>query len=535
MEVNTVWTILATLLVIFAGTRIQKLLRGTRAVGYLPGFKIPFQPIGFPGGAFKATWWNLGLEFVWKWRRTLYSRQGAEAFSVVPFIFGDPAIITSNIDVAKQFLAGSSKSGFGKPEPRKLAPVSFWGISLFVADGDMWKKHRRVVGPSFSNKLYELVWSEAIRTYSEMAVAEGFEDKKVVELPAVQSLTTKFAFLIIGRCGFGFPFTWAEPIPATGSKMTFPQAIRVYLRHLQLLHLPSWTRSIPLPVINEFNISLTELKSFMKHKIHEKRKEVKSNRGQQLANDIFSVLVQANDAEADPKLKLDDSELASLFLPCMSNVFLMLIAGHETTAHTLAATIACLAKDQMYQQEVFEQIQFVVGNAREPTFADYSKLNKVQASFYESLRLFPTGYLSVREALQDTVLHIPDHTGEGRITTIHVAKGTQAVVDNVGINYNPRYFEDPQEFKPSRWHGITNELESYYAFGFGPRACIGRKFAMTEGVCLLTMLLRDWKIEPLLQDNENIDAWYSKLFSDARPLATLAIANVSIRLVRRVA
>ncbi|KAF8997082.1 cytochrome P450 [Cyathus striatus] len=525
MEVN-MWAISVTLFVIIAGSSILKLLWGTRAVGYLPGLTIPLQPIGFPGGAFKMTWWNLGFEFAWRWRKTFYSQRGVETVSLVPFIFGDPAIITSNIDVAKQFLAGSTKSSFGKPEPRKLAPISFWGISLFVSDGDAWKRHRRVVGPSFSNKLYELVWSEVVRTYSEMVVAEGFEDKKVVEIPAVQSLTTKLAFLIIGRCGFGFPFSWAEPIRATGSKMAFPQAIRVYMRHLLLLYLPSCVRSIPLSVFSEFNASVTEIRSFMEHKIREKQKEVKSNRGQQLGNDIFSVLVQANDAEADPKLKLDDSEV-------ISNVFTMLFAGHETTAHTMAATIACLAKDQIYQQEVFEQIQCIVGNAREPTFEDYSKLDKVQASFYESLRLFPTGYLSIREAHHDTLLHIPDTNGEGRITTIHVAKGTQVLVDNIGINYNPRYFEDPQEFKPSRWHGITNESESYYAFGFGPRACIGRKFAMSEAVCLLTMLLRDWKIEPLLQDNETVDAWYGKLFSDAHSLVTLAIANVSIRLVRR--
>ncbi|KAF8989425.1 cytochrome P450 [Cyathus striatus] len=522
MEVN-MWAISVTLFVIIAGS-IDELHTLQQAVGYLPGLTIPLQPIGFPG---------------------VYSQRGVETVSLVPFIFGDPAIITSNIDVAKQFLAGSTKSSFGKPEPRKLAPIAFWGISLFVSDGDAWKRHRRVVGPSFSNKLYELVWSEVVRTYSEMVVAEGFEDKKVVEIPAVQSLTTKLAFLIIGRCGFGFPFSWAEPIRATGSKMAFPQAIRVYMRHLLLLYLPSCVRSIPLSVFSEFNASVTEIRSFMEHKIREKQKEVKSNRGQQLGNDIFSVLVQANDAEADPKLKLDDSEV-------ISNVFTMLFAGHETTAHTMAATIACLAKDQIYQQEVFEQIQCIVGNAREPTFEDYSKLDKVQASFYESLRLFPTGYLSIREAHHDTLLHIPDTNGEGRITTIHVAKGTQVLVDNIGINYNPRYFEDPQEFKPSRWHGITNESESYYAFGFGkghfhfdeiftpncgmsigPRACIGRKFAMSEAVCLLTMLLRDWKIEPLLQDNETVDAWYGKLFSDAHSLVTLAIANVSIRLVRR--
>ncbi|KAF8994049.1 cytochrome P450 [Cyathus striatus] len=525
IEVN-IWTILATLLVIFAGSRVQKLFRGQRAVGYLPGLTIPFQPIGFPGGVIKTLWWNPGLEFMWKWRSTFYSQRGTETISLVPFIFGDPAIITSNIDVAKQFAAGPSKSGFGKMNPEKLGPLSFWGMSLLISDGDMWKRHRRIVGPSFSNNLYKLVWSEAIRTYSEMVVEEGFEDKKVVELPVVQSLTTKFTLLIIGRCGFGFPFTWAEPIPAAGDKMSFPQAVRTFMRRLQLLHLATWAQSIPLPPMNELNACIAVLRSFMEHNIHQKEDEIRSNRGQQNGNDIFTVLVQANDAETDQKLKLDHSEL-------ISNVFLMLIAGHETTALTLAATIACLAKHQEYQQEIFEQIQSVVGNAREPTFEDYAKLDKVQASVYETLRLFPIAYMAVREAHQDTILHIPDSNEEGRTTTIHVAKGTQVLIDHIGINYNPRYFDDPEEFKPSRWNGVTNESEPY-SFGIGPRACIGRKFAMSEAVCILTMFLRDWKFEPLLQDNETVDAWYDKLSRNAQSVVTLAIANVPLRLVRRV-
>lgn len=66
----------------------------------------------------------------------------------------------------------------------------------------------------------------------------------------------------------------------------------------------------------------------------------------------------------------------------------------------------------------------------------------------------------------------------------------------------------------------------------GPRACIGRKFATTEAVCFLTMLLRDWKVEPALKPNETKQAWQERIL-DARLVLTLGVADVPVRFIRR--
>lgn len=39
------------------------------------------------------------------------------------------------------------------------------------------------------------------------------------------------------------------------------------------------------------------------------------------------------------------------------------------------------------------------------------------------------------------------------------------------IEYNPRYFEEPDEYRPSRWYGKENEAEAVTAFSIG--ACRG--------------------------------------------------------------
>ena len=67
----------------------------------------------------------------------------------------------------------------------------------------------------------------------------------------------------------------------------------------------------------------------------------------------------------------------------------------------------------------------------------------------------------------------------------------------------------------------------------GPRACIGRKFATTESVCFLTLLLRDFKVEPLLRVGETREQWGDRVF-EAKIALTLGVVDVPVRFVRRI-
>ncbi|KAF9000899.1 cytochrome P450 [Cyathus striatus] len=520
----TIWNILLAILVTFVLSRVQKLYNGIRATGNLPGFRIPFQAYAFPGGMFNTSWWNPGIEGVWHLRWSMYRKFGSDTISMVPFFMGRPAIFTSNWEVARQINAGSNKSAFGKMGMDGQGPMGYWGPNLLITEGELWRKHRRIVGPAFSQKLYELVWSQSLELYRQMLTAEGFEDQKVVDLPAVQQITFKFAFYIIGRCGFDFPFNWGEHATPVDGNVPFTEAMRFFIDNIQILNLPQKVLDLPLAKFKELNICIAEIRKFMDNKVAEKESEVVDS---QLGDDIFSMLVQANQAEEDSKHKLNYVEL-------ISDVFLMLFAGHETTAHTLAATLACLARYPNQQQEVVDQIMSVVGTDRDPTIDDYPKLNKVQGAFYEALRMFPTAYVTIREAKEDTVLNVPLSLDRDECIPIAVHKDTQMIVDMVGIHQNPRYFDEPEVYKASRWYDVSNESEAMPGFGIGPRACIGRKFALTEAVGFITMVLREWKVVPLLSKGESVDQWFEGV-SKCSALVTLGVGKVPLRFVRRAA
>ncbi len=85
-------------------------------------------------------------------------------------------------------------------------------MNLVAADGDVWRKHRRIMGPAFNNKLcvnrslfgptlsfsdaapwkrYDAVWEETLKTYHEMVAEEGWTNKDQISVTAVQNLTFK--------------------------------------------------------------------------------------------------------------------------------------------------------------------------------------------------------------------------------------------------------------------------------------------------------------------------------------------------------
>jgi cytochrome P450 len=123
----------------------------------------------------------------------------------------------------------------------------------------------------------------------------------------------------------------------------------------------------------------------------------------------------------------------------------------------------------------------------------------------------------------------------------------------VDVEYNPRYFDEPEKFKPSRWYDLEKDSELFTAFSIGSsidyhkflppsahlcyrnsggRACIGRKFAVTEAVCFLTLLLRDWKVEPMLRKGETKAQWKKRVI-EAEVIITLGILDVPLRFRKR--
>ncbi|KAF7360370.1 hypothetical protein MVEN_00766700 [Mycena venus] len=497
---------LATLLGLTALRRVFSLVKVVRSPSYFPKLWTPLQPFTVPGVLFKTastSSWNHGRD--WHWVRRYQSTDRL------------PAHESKNIDGPISILdvklrMGSQRSSFFKPE-ETMEPFTYWGMNLISSNGAMWRKHRRVVGPAFGPELYKLVWRKTLEIYRDMIEVEGWKDKDVVDIPVIQKVTFKIAFLIVRLL----------PPQAADGGMPVQEALRVVADTIVLFTaVPKWLYYLPIPKLREIQLARERLRVFMQEQVVQRRALVAAG---DTRADVFTIMVKSNQDESS-KYQLDDDEL-------IGNIFAFLFAGHETTANTFAVTLGYMAINEEIQNEVVEQIMSVVGPDRDPEYDDYPKLDKVLAIFYEATRMVPAGHVLIRQAMEDTVLNVPNPVGEEGSKMVPIPKGTEVILDMVGVQYNPRYFEDPETYKPSRWYGLPPDSERFTAFSVGGRACLGRKFATVEATCFLTLILREWQVLPVFRSGETKEAWSARVMNDTRALMTLSVAEFPLRLVRR--
>ncbi|KAF8816083.1 cytochrome P450 [Phlegmacium glaucopus] len=486
-------------------------------------------PTSIPGVIFPESWWNLGLNWTWKLRKTAFFSYQHDIISVVPWLVGEPSYVTCSLDVAKQLMVNENQRQAELLKPKRFSlPFLLWGDNVFTSNGDMWKRHKRIMGPAFNAKMYSTVVEQTIAIYREMVEIEGWEGQAEVVVENFRRLPVRLAFLTIARCGFGMSLNYAEDAnidqnhKTTENDMTIEKGFRVISETIvQRLAFPNWLYKLPIKRIRKIDQAWKLLSSFM-HKSVELR-------GEQLANDpnllddsrdVFTRLVAANDEKA--KYRLDTSEI-------IGNTFILMFAGHETTALVLTATIAYLALHQDEQEKAYQEIISTIPLDSDPNLCHLSKLTHTLACFNETLRLQPPAQFLTRTLPEDIPVKV-QHPQEAMMV---LKEGILLIIDLIGIHRNPNIFPSPDKFQPSRWYNVPEHDISM--FGFGPRACIGRKFGIVESLAFLVMLLREWRVDIVLREGETRDDWEQHVIENAGPVGmTFGIAvSVNLKLSRR--
>ncbi|MFD8751748.1 cytochrome P450 [Kitasatospora sp. NPDC059577] len=198
--------------------------------------------------------------------------------------------------------------------------------------------------------------------------------------------------------------------------------------------------------------------------------------GDEDADDLLTLLGRARDDDGE---RLDPAELRD-------QVLVFLVAGHETTAVSLAFALHLLAKHPEHRKLAQEEARTVLAG-RAPTAADLEALPYTTRVLKEAMRLYPAAALVGRRAVDETVI-------DGYV----IPAGAQVVVAPLVTHRHPDHWADPERFDPDRFLPEEERARHRYAwfpFGGGPRACIGQHFSMLESVLTLGLLLRDFEVE----------------------------------------
>lgn len=382
---------------------------------------------------------------------------------VVSYHIGPIRIYLFNHPEAIHEILVKQAKRFQKPKRIKRVWHKFTGNGLIVSDGDVWRKQRQRMQPAFA--------LERLRGYADVAAGlteqmldrwHGRGEHGCLELN-IEPEVTRLTLEIVARTLFGANVE--EHVTRIGEAVTILQRNAVSEMR-SAVTLPDW---LPLPEKIRKRRAIRYLHGLIEEMIRQRRLSGE-DRG-----DLLSMLLLAADEEGSGGMsdRQARDEAITLFL-----------AGHETTATALSWALYLLAKHPDEQARVTAEACAVLGD-RPATLADLSRLPQTERVFKETLRLYPSIYFFSRQVVEDV-----------DIAGYRLRPGSYCHIFPYLVQRDGRWFARPDEFRPQRFAGAEAQGETphaYFPFGMGPRVCIGKAFAMMEGVLILATLLRRYR------------------------------------------
>ncbi|MGP3695693.1 cytochrome P450 [Rhodobacter sp. NSM] len=371
------------------------------------------------------------------------------------YLCNDPALVRRVLQERPEDFPKSDRLREG------LAPLL--GQSVFVTNGALWRRQRRIIDPAFEGgRLREIF--PAMHAAGAAAVARLGGEVEVEEAMSHAAADVIFRTL------------FSIPIEDTLASAVFAE-FRAYQRTQPLLNPAAL---LPLP-------------RWMP-RLHRRRTRASAARIRALIARLTEERVAAMARGAAPDdlvtriLAARDPETGDRFTPAemVDQVAIFFLAGHETSASALAWALYLLATHPEVQERVAAEAE-LLGDA--PDVAAVGRLGLVRDVFRETLRLYPPVPMMVRES------RCPE-TMRGR----QVEPGAQIVLSPWHLHRHERLWERPDAFDPDRWRSAESRAsarEAFMPFSAGPRVCTGAAFAMIEGPLILAMIARAFRIEPV--------------------------------------
>ncbi|RBW56051.1 cytochrome P450 [Ruegeria sp. A3M17] len=338
------------------------------------------------------------------------------------------------------------------------------GDSVFLTNGDTWKRQRRIIDPAFEGGRLKDTFP-AMHAAGKAAVDRlRPQSGGVVEF---EEVTSHIAADVIFRILFSVPIEH-EIAAQVFDKFRSYQREQPILNIAAFIPLPKW---LPRLHSRRTKKNANDIRALIQRLTADRTELIA---GGDAPNDLATKIMTTRDSETGRGF--DTQEM-------VDQVAIFFLAGHETSASALAWTLYLMAMYPEWQDRLAEEAVAL----DTPDFSVISRLKLSRDVFREALRLYPPVPMMVREAA------CPE-----RFRDTDVPEGSQIVISPWHLHRQERLWERPDEFDPTRWgteNGKTCQRNAYIPFSTGTRVCPGAGFAMIEGPLLLSMLLRHFRFE----------------------------------------
>ncbi|XP_055296697.1 uncharacterized protein LOC129565632 [Sitodiplosis mosellana] len=213
--------------------------------------------------------------------------------------------------------------------------------------------------------------------------------------------------------------------------------------------------------------------------------------------DFFQLLIQLRNTGS---IQLDDewetvikADKKMTLNEIAAQTIVFFAAGVETSSTALTFCMYELAKNPDIQARVHEEIDRVLEkHDGKITYESMCEMKYLEACVDEALRKY-----SVAPMLERTC--VKDYTIPG--TELVIEKGIDVLIPIYALQHDERYWENPSKYDPERFYnaeysvGKNQVNRPYYAFGDGPRNCIGARLGHLQTRVGVIMLLQKFRYE----------------------------------------
>ncbi|MCV2870592.1 cytochrome P450 [Defluviimonas sp. WL0002] len=363
---------------------------------------------------------------------------------------------------ANRHILKDALDDYPKSDVTKLILAPAIGQSLFIAEGQHWRWQRRAAAPAFSVRnvqaLAPVMSAAAERAAERIASAAG----RAADL--YQEMVTA-TFEVISDVTFSGAEGFDRAAVHRAIDAYIAQTAKISL--LDILGAPMW---VPRPGRVISGPAMREMKHIADLAIDNRRQA-----GRRAVPDLLDLLLEGEDPETGRRM--DTAEVRD-------NLLTFIVAGHETTALTLAWALYLCAFDPTVQDRARVEAREALGD-RAATASDLPALPYIRRIVDEALRLYPPAAFLSRTARKADCLC-------GR----EVRPGDTVMLPIYALHRNHLLWKNPDRFDPDRFSDAGSiDRFAYLPFGAGPRICIGASFALQEAVIILATLLARFRFE----------------------------------------
>jgi cytochrome P450 len=392
---------------------------------------------------------------------TFFTNTARTYGDVARFSFGSQAVyLVSHPDMIEDVLVLSAKKfmkGIALQRAKRLL-----GEGLLTSEGHMHLRQRRTIQPLFHR--------QQVQRFAEAMVRHAARWRDSVKDGATINVTDEMGGLTLAIVGDTL-FSTDVQQDADEVREALTDAVQSFayavLPGIELIE------KLPIGPFVKVRKARARLDRIILRVIAERR----ANPG--AAHDLVSMLLAARDPEHPSEPGMSDQQIRD-------EAMTIFLAGHETTANAMAWTFHLLATSPEVETKLHQEIEQVLGG-RTPAVEDVPRLEYTRAVIAESMRLFPPAWTMGRRVMEP-------HTIGGYA----IEPNALVLMSQWVAHRDPRWWDDPQVFRPERWQRESKRPKySYFPFGGGTRICIGESFAWTEAILLLATIAQRWRFAPV--------------------------------------